>query len=134
MKIAIALIISLFLITSAQADDKEFTSWMKKSDLDSYFQVLNNFDEDNDFFAKGYWITAVEGRWHKGNFEYRVKYGNGPSRKYSWYWHINQDYNDFSQKSDGYNNRGFRLVYAQSFQSATGELRYQSVWHKDDYK
>lgn len=134
MKKTIALIISLFFAVHLQANERDFTSWMKKSDLDSYFQVLNNFDEDKNFFAKGHWVTAVEGRWHKGNFEYRVKYGNSPAKRHAWYWLINQDYSTFLEKSDEYHNGGFRLVYAQSFKSQTGELRYQGVWHKDDFE
>lgn len=133
MKKTIVLIISLFLIAPLQANEIGFTSWMKRSDLDNYFQVLNDFDESKDFFAKGHWITAVEGRWHKGNFEYRVKYSNSPSKKYTWYWKVNQDYSAFLKSSDEYHSRDFRLVYAQSFKSATGELRYQGVWHKDDF-
>lgn len=128
------ILIFIFLIgifKSAIADEN-FTSWMKQSDLDNYFEVLNDFDENDDFFAKGHWITAVEGRWHKANFEYRVKYANTPSKKYSWYWWLNQDFASFSAKLLKYNQDGFRLVYAQSFKSTTGELRYQAVWHKDD--
>ena len=130
----ITFIFTLLFITHTHASDKDFTSWMKKSDLDNYFQVLNNFDEDQDFFAKGHWITAAEGRWNQGNYEYRIKYSNTPSKKYSWYWHINQDYKTFIEQSAEYHNRGFRLVYGQSFKSATGELRYQGVWHKDDFE
>lgn len=130
------ILIFLFLTVTFKnviADD-DFTSWMKKSDLDNYFEVLNNFDEGNDFFAKGHWITAVEGRWHEANFEYRVKYANTPSNAYYWYWFLNQDFESFSAKLQKYNQDGFRLVYAQSFNSSTGELRYQGVWHKDDFE
>ena len=54
----------LFLLVSGTgiAGKQDFSGWMKKRDLDSYFEILNKGDTESPYFDKGHWICTVENR------------------------------------------------------------------------
>lgn len=102
--------------------DDGFTHWMNSQELKHHAQAGK---------PKGLWITAVEGRWHDGVPQYRIREELKPTgRAFSWYWWHGQDKASFDQKSSQLTKDGFRLVHSQTFTSPDGTVRYQSVWQK----
>ena len=90
----IILLITFFISSIAFSHDEEFSDWMNHTDLDNYFFVLNNGDEETSFFEKGHRITAIEGRWNNNQDEYRITYGDSKGTAYWWWW-MNQPYKSF---------------------------------------
>lgn len=106
-----------------------FTSWMSYESLDDYFNSLNNHDPDSNYFSKGNWLIAVDGRWNGENAEYRVSLAKKPKEAFWWWW-VNQTEVLFDKKIKEYQDKGAKLVYTQSFLMPDGTKRYQGVWHK----
>jgi len=131
MKIFIILTF-LYLVPAIASEDDSFSGWMNESDLDNYFQILNNDKGYTNYFDQGKRVNAVEGRWKNSIVQYRVKTGNTPKTNNWWFWWVNQDLNSFVQKINKYEKDKFQLVYAQSFILPDGTSRYQGVWHKTD--
>jgi hypothetical protein len=104
---------------------------MNHIDLDNYFFVLNNGDDETSFFEKGHRITALEGRWNNNQVEYRVTYGDSKGSAHWWWW-MNQPYESFVKKLKMYEKKGAQLVYSQSFLMPDGTARYQGVWNDLD--
>lgn len=107
---------------SPESPDDGFTHWMNLQELKHYAQVAK---------SKKFWITAVEGRWHDGVPQYRIREEPMPTgHGFSWYWWHSQDKASFDQKSSELTKDGFRLVHSQTFTGPDGSIRYQSVWQK----
>jgi hypothetical protein len=127
MKWTIGTIILLFSI-SCHAGDDSFSGWMAKRDLDSYFEILNKGDTSSNYFDKGHWISAVEGRWNGHEVEYRVIIEDTPDVPFKWWWWFNQKHRNFVAIMKKYEKEGASLIRAQSFAMPDGTVLYQSVW------
>jgi tetratricopeptide (TPR) repeat protein len=127
----ISLFVWVLLVSySVFAKAEDFTGWMTKSDLDSYFEILNKADTESSYFDKGHWISAVEGRWNGEETEYRVIIEDSPNRPFKWWWWFGQSQDAFVRKIKKYEKSRTSLVYAQSFLMPDGSARYQGVWLK----
>jgi hypothetical protein len=109
-----------------------FTDWMGPNEFASYLNDRETRQADGkNFWARGHWINAVEGRWHKGSSEFRIKVGEAPSdRRYWWYWWFNQTPEDFDHHIRRLSDEGFTLVHSDSFQRPDGTTRHCGVWQK----
>lgn len=117
--------------TGAPAD-KDFTPWMSHAELDDY---LKQFDTNPpgghpNYWDKGHWINAVEGRWQDGIPQYRISYGDAANdHYYTWYWYLNQDQLSYSYHVHEFADKGFVLLDPNSFLRPDDTRRYQGVWH-----
>jgi len=122
------------LATNAAPQDAalKWTPWLSNPELDKF---LSQFDSNPpghhpNYWDKGHWITAVEGRWANNRIEYRIAYGPVPPHSHSgWYWWINQREDTFQKRAANYAAHGFTLEHSNFFTRPTGEKRYQGVWH-----
>jgi hypothetical protein len=134
--LAILLVVALAAIAwISHRANKDFTPWMTGAEL-------QKFCDDHDtnppgghpnFWDQGHWIDAVEGRWHDGIPEYRVRYSASPKGKGGylwWYWYFNQDQQSFSSHVHELADQGFTLLDPNSFVRPDDTRRYQGVWHK----
>lgn len=109
-----------------------WTPWLSHPELDRF---LSQFDTNPpghhpNYWDKGHWITAVEGRWANNRIEYRIAYGPVPPHShFGWYWWINQRQDTFQKRAANYAAHGFTLEHSNFFTRPTGEQRYQGVWH-----
>ncbi len=110
-----------------------FTPWMSRPDLDHF---LSQFDTTPpgghpNYWDKGHWINAVEGRWHDGIPQYRIRYGPVPRhRDLWWYWYLNQPQDSFTAHVNQLADEGFVLLDPNFCVWPDGTRRYQGVWHK----
>ncbi len=130
--ILVAVILAVLAITGWYRN-AGFTPWMSHADLD---QFLSQYDSTPpgghpNYWDKGHWINAVEGRWHNGIPEYRIRYGTvPPHRARWWYWYLNQDQESYSRHVHELADQGFTLLDPNSFLRPDGTRRYQGVWQK----
>jgi hypothetical protein len=111
----------------------EFTPWMSLSEMNAFFESL----EDNtppggkNYWDRGHWLNAVEGRWEAGIPQYRLSYGAVPeSRAHWWFWYLNQDRESFDRLVHDLADDGCVLVQFNSYIRPGGSERFQGVWHK----
>jgi hypothetical protein len=84
-----------------------------------------------NYWDRGNWINAVEGRWEAGIPQYRLTHSAVPEhRDYWWYWYFNQDRESFDRMVHRMADEGFTLVQFNSFVRTGGSERFQGVWHK----
>lgn len=130
----IIFLLTLLLPLQALAETS-FSGWMNEKDLNAYFNILNNNDQNSSIFDQGKILSAVEGRWHNNTQEYRVKITDSPDNtQYTWYWWINQQQSAFLQKIKQYEASRFKLISAQSFTMPDGSSRYQGIWYREQWK
>jgi hypothetical protein len=112
--------------------NRDFSPWMSFPELTAYLKKFDPKSPDEpDFWKKGHWITAAEGRWHAGAAQFRIRYGLGPVAKgFAWRWFIDQDQESFGKRLKEFGDDGFVLVCSNSFKRPDGTMRYQAVWHK----
>ncbi len=114
--------------------DAGFTSWMSRPDLDHFLSQFDTVPPGGhpNYWDKGHWIEAVEGRWHEGTAQYRLRYGPvpRPNKGIWWYWYINQPQGTFTQRTNKLGDDGFVLLDPNSCVWPDGTRRYQGVWHK----
>ena len=111
----------------------DFTPWMSLSELNAHVEGLGGVKPENkNFWDRGNWMNAVEGRWEAGIPQYRISYGPVPKerRAYWWFWYINQDQQSFDQHVHQLADEGFSLVHFNSFKRPGGSERFQGVWQK----
>src|SRR5688500_272799 len=72
--------------------EKEFTQWMSLSDFNAYMEGLDGEKpEGKNYWDRGNWVLAMEGRWEAGIPQYRFSYAPVPPRRaYWWLWYFNQ--------------------------------------------
>ena len=128
----ICLFLSIIMIAGCQSLQRDTrTGWMTLDEMNAKLNALEQKEDGKNFWDRGHWITAVDGRWHKGAPEYRLRYSEVPEhRAYWWYWWFNQDQKSFRKHMHELADKGFTLVHYQEFERPTGEIRYQGVWHK----
>lgn len=130
----LALLAGLLLLAgcSTAARRNTFTPWMRPAEFSAFLNEREaKRDDGKNFWSRGHWITAVEGRWENGAPEYRVRVGDAPAdRRYWWYWWFNQSQEDFNRHLHRLSDQGFTLVHSSSFQWPDGTERFSGVWHK----
>ena len=109
-----------------------FTPWMNPASFSAFLnEHETKRDDGKNFWARGHWITAVEGRWGKGVPEYRIKIGDTPKgQPHWWYWWFNQSQADFNAHIHRLSDQGFTLVSSNHFTWPDGSTRYSGVWQK----
>lgn len=124
----------LLLLRGARAAGPgEFTPWMPLSGLNEFLEGLSGHEQGaKNFFDRGNWLTAVEGRWEDGIPQYRVSHGPVPAARRAvwWQWFINQDKQSFDGHVHRLADEGFKLVHFNSYVRPGGGERFQGVWHK----
>jgi len=120
-------------LATGEPGSSEFTPWMSTPDMKKF---LSQFDTDPpgghpNYWDKGHWLNAIEGRWHNNRSEFRITYGPVPKHKGSWwywYWGISESY--FNRLAKEKAADGFTLLDANSFTDPKGHRYFQGVWHK----
>jgi hypothetical protein len=110
-----------------------FTPWMDKARLDAYIKTLDGDKPGGkNYWERGNWITAVEGRWHNGKPEHRMRYAASPKGKKSvtWYWWLNANQKEWEGHVERYADDGFTLTHSTSYLRPDGRIIYDAVWHK----
>jgi len=103
------------LASSARAENPSpLTAWMSLSDLNAYLEGLDgDKPEGKNFWDRGHWITAIEGRWEAGIPQYRVSYDAVPEARRAvwWQWYLNQDKQSFDAHVHQLADEGYTLVH-----------------------
>lgn len=114
--------------------EKEFTPWMDSPTIDAYLASLSPPKESGkkNYWDQGHWIYAVEARLRNEVVEYRVKYGDAPSRKHArwWYWYVNMSQDSFDNRNQSMIENGFILAYKNHYTGRDEQRNYQAVWQK----
>jgi len=114
--------------------NRDFTPWMSPTEVSVFFKSFEPVRTgEPDYWKKGHWVTAVEGRWGDGVPQYRFRYGPvpvQPGHEWTWFWFLDMDQETFGKKLKEYAETGFTLVWYNSFKRPDGTRRYQGVWHK----
>lgn len=130
----IALLLAVVLLAGARCyfGNRGFTPWMSLAELNAFMDTFaSKHPGEPNYWDQGHWITAVDGRWHAGIPQYRIRYGDAPKNQgYWWYWFINQDQKGFNDKIHNYADQGFIMAYHSRLRWPDGACRYQAVWHK----
>jgi hypothetical protein len=111
----------------------ESSEWMTLDDLNAWLESLDgDKPEGKNYWDRGHWMTAVEGRWKDGVPQYRVSHSPLPAeRRASWWqWYINQDRQSFDSHVHRLADEGYALVQFNSYERPGGGERFQGVWHK----
>lgn len=111
---------------------RRYTPWLTPLALDSYMRMKDQ-GEQVGFWDRGHWITSVEGRWHNGSHEFRIRFDVIPNRPgWQWRYRINLTPDEFLAAHGELRKQGYQLVHSQSFQHPDGRRRYQAVWDAAD--
>jgi hypothetical protein len=140
MKKALLILLALLVIASAAFGvrwwqrNAGFTPWMSRPELDHFLSQYDTVPPGGhpNYWDKGHWINAVEGRWHGGVAQYRIRYGPvpRPNKGIWWYWYINQPQETFTEHVNELGDDGFVLLDPNSCVWPDGTRRFQGVWHK----
>ena len=120
-------------VTATEPGLSDFTPWMTDPELHTF---MSQFDSNPpghhpNYWDKGHWINAVEGRYHDGAIQFRITYGPVPKHKALWwYWYLGIGKDHFDSLAAEKAAAGFTLLDANSFPMPDGSRRYQGVWHK----
>jgi hypothetical protein len=116
--------------------DDGFTEWMASVPFHEFLSEKEMKDENGqNFWDRGHWILAAEGRWHDGQQEYRIRFGDAPKNKgYLWTWYLNMNQQEFDRHIEALTRDGYTMVQHNSFTRPSGTIMYQAVWHNDNPK
>lgn len=98
-----------------------YSEWLNFDQLDSYTRGID---------AQRYRVDAVEGRWHGGQDQCRVRYVQTPSYPHQWYWWCSQGHAEFERLKAQYAAQGYTLVQEQTYARPDGDLRYSGAWFR----
>ncbi len=115
-------------LIATSATESEFTPWLSPLALDTYIRQLNQ-GFGQTFWQRGYWITAVEGRWYNGAHEFRIIFKASPDHAH-WQYRANQTLTAFKSSNDDLQKEGYSMAQSQAYTRPDGMLRYQGVWHR----
>jgi hypothetical protein len=111
-----------------------FTPWMSKASLDQYLSQYDTTPPGGhpNYWDKGHWFNAVEGRWTNEGPQFRIRYGPTPKgvRYLWWYWDHDEDEKAFQTGSKRLAAEGFVLLDPNYFTRPDGTRHYQAVWQK----
>lgn len=115
-----------------EREARKFTPWMTYAEMRDFLAPLDAKDADHkNYWDRGHWLTAVEGRWTDGVPQFRLKRGEVPAgKKTAWYWWYNQSPEDFHRHLHELSDQGFTLVHQNKFVWPDGTFRYSGVWHR----
>ena len=119
--------------TRVENPGAEFTPWMDKSQMDAFMTELDGAKPGGkNFWDRGHWILAVEGRWQDGKPEHRIRYGAIPKGKRGilWYWWMNCNQEEWDGHVERYADAGLTLTHWTSYTRPDGRKIYDGVWHK----
>jgi len=113
-----------------EATKGRFTPWMTSGQINRHFMALNQ-GHTIDFWDRGHWIVAVEGRWTDQGEEFRVVYEEAPRGKnYAWRYRTSQTREEFTLSMAEFKQQNYQLVQSQAYEMPDGTRRYQGVWHR----
>jgi len=117
-------------VSPPQDRNDGFTEWMPWVEFQEFLSEKDKKDQNNkNFWDKGHWILAAEGRWQDGQQQYRIRMGDAPKNKaYLWLWYVNEDQKDFDKLIEKFTVEGYTMVYCNSFTRPSGTTLYQAVW------
>lgn len=122
------------IISRPDVPEKEFTPWMSPLALDTYLRQKNRGYQGN-FWSRGNWIRAIEGRWTQGSREVRIALGvMAVPGQIEWAYRINLTEIAFAEELARKGNEGYTLAQSQAYRHPDGNKRYQAVWQKDNPK
>lgn len=122
------------VLTRADVGEKDFTSWMSPLALETYLRQKNRGYQGN-FWSRGNWIRAIEGRWHEGAREVRIALGTmAVPGQIEWAYRIDMTEIAFAEELARKGNEGYSLAQSQAHRHPDGTKRYQAVWQKDNVK
>ena len=108
-----------------------FTGWMTPDELDQHIRTINEGYELS-FWERGHWINAVEGRWHEGNHQFRIRYESMPSpNAWEWKYRVDQTQEEFFESIQSMATSGYSLVQSHSYRRPDGSQRFQAVWRRN---
>ncbi len=111
--------------------EADFTPWMSQLALRTYI-LQKNRGNTVSYWDAGHWIRAVEGRWDRGDVEYRIALGQMErSHEFEWQHRIDLTEADFAKEGAALQGEGYRLIQSQSYSRPDGSLRTQAVWRRD---
>ncbi len=112
--------------------NRDFTPWTNTLAMQAYLDSLKIKGTGHDgFWDHRHWVEAVEGRWHDGDFQERVRFGDAPPKgAYWWWWWVNADQSAFDNQIDSMLKEGATLVHLETYLCPDGSIHYDSVWHK----
>lgn len=111
--------------------EADFTPWMSSLSLRTYI-LQKNYGHNEDFWQRGHWMRAVEGRWRGGDAEFRIAIGTMKHRdEFQWQHAMNLSESEFYKEDAHYRQQGYRLIQSQIWQMPNGSTRHQAVWRRE---
>jgi hypothetical protein len=120
------------LTVAVSMKNRGFTKWMTYEEMDAFWKPLEaKGDDGRNYWDRGHWLTAVEGRWHDGRPQFRLRVDGVPGERPSgWWWWFNQDEASMNRHIHEYSDKHCTLVSFNVFEWPDGTKRYSGVWHK----
>lgn len=118
---------------AVEKTDDDWTPWMDMAQMGAFMAALDGDKPGGkNYWDRGHWITAVEGRWQDGKPEHRIRYAPTPKGKkaVTWYWWLNANQEEWAGHVEKYADSGFTLNHFSSYQRPDGRTIYDGVWHK----
>ncbi len=110
--------------------ESDFTPWMSPLALDTYLRQKGR-GQPEGFWAQGYWIRAIEGRWNGGEREFRVALATRQNAGLpDWNYRIDLTQSAFAEAFHHFAEEGYELIHHQAYRHPDGTLRYQAVWKR----
>lgn len=124
--VGIGLIVMIHLFNLNRAPQAvpygEFSEWLNYAQIDRYMERVN---------AQPAWVVEVEGRWHRGEPECRVRVDAAPRDvRYRWFWWCGRPREEFAGIDRQARSEGFDRVSLHSFADGDGRIRHSGVWHR----
>lgn len=121
---------SLPLLDRDGVTGEDFTPWMSPLALDTYIRQKNRGFEKN-FWERGHWIKAVEGRWNNGSHEFRIAFAANPDpERIQWHYRIDQTEAQFAEALSRLRGEGYTLAQSHAYDHPDGSKRFQGVWQR----
>ena len=128
----VAVVVLLLFAAYLWRRDRGFTPWMKAREFSQFLKQNEIKDSSGkNFWDRGKWIEAAQGRWKNGYPEYRIRIGSTPKdSRHWWYWWYGVNGSYVEQQIEKLSGDGFQLVQCQHYRRPGGRSVYQAVFHK----
>jgi hypothetical protein len=120
-------------LSAGEPASSAFTPWMTGPEVNTFLGQYDTVPPGGhpNYWDKGHWINAVEGRWHDGEVQFRITYGPVPKHRYLWwFWYLGINKSYFGNLAAKMAADNYQLLDSNSFTSPDGTERFQGVWHK----